>query len=419
MGGCCCVSTNKAEEQKKQAAAATPIKQAKNLDAPVSPGKAGSAAEKIITSEGKGIEKVEVAAPGAITKNSLPTDGNELTTRNSVKDAVQKNVEEQAAEVVADQEEVEVVIEKPDVSSYFRAQLKELDVARFNCAKYTDVSQELLDAVKQAQQNVCQAYIKGDVYVEFDEDVDMCLPEPQGALEKLNKLAWAHRVVRPDGSVFKTMTELDCIIIENRRAEIAKNPKKADPKLYFSDLDVDLSTNLVTLVSKEMQEIEKEELKLERIENNDRTRGKGQRKSDGAKFSQFDEFNNNLNTFGKHWYENKNKSKFPSHQQIVKGVRDYFVQNVVELGSRQRGKDIVKKMTKQYDAAFDAILKSHGEKKFNVPIPAKYADADNGRQIPIKDGLFDPDNKQTQTILWLYSMEPSIYSDINRAVREN
>lgn len=199
------------------------------------------------------------------------------------------------------------------MSSFFRQQLKDLDVARFNCAKYTDVSFELLEAIKLAQQNTCQAYIKGDVYVEFDEEADMCLPEPQGALEKLNKLCWSHRVVRPDGSVFKIMNDLDCIIIENRRAEMAKNPKKTDPIVYLSEIDLDLKTNKVKLLLEEQRNNEPDELTIERVPDNDRSRRKGHRKADGAPYSNPDDYIHELNKFGNNWFE-KNKKKNPSLQ---------------------------------------------------------------------------------------------------------
>lgn len=38
--------------------------------------------------------------------------------------------------------------------------------------------------------------------------------------------------------------------------------------------------------------------------------------------------------------------------------------------------------------------------------------------FPIKEGLFDPDNKATQLILWLYSMEPSFYGDLHVICRD-
>lgn len=72
-------------------------------------------------------------------------------------------------------------------------------------------------------------------------------------------------------------------------------------------------------------------------------------------------------------------------------------------------------MQKQYDSAFAEIVKCIGEKKPNSQLSALYGKADNDRTIPIKDGLFDPDNKATQTILWLYSMEPSFYQDMAAA----
>lgn len=81
-------------------------------------------------------------------------------------------------------------------------------------------------------------------------------------------------------------------------------------------------------------------------------------------------------------------------------------------------KDKVKRMQKQYDAAFAEIYKRVGEKKPNTPLNALYGKAENDRTIPIKDGLFDPDLRATQLILWVYSMEPSFYADMLRAARE-
>jgi hypothetical protein len=50
-------------------------------------------------------------------------------------------------------------------------------------------------------------------------------------------------------------------------------------------------------------------------------------------------------------------------------------------------------------------------------LSASYGKAENDRSIPIKEGLFDPDNKMTQAILWVYSMEPSFYADMANASR--
>lgn len=71
----------------------------------------------------------------------------------------------------------------------------------------------------------------------------MCLPEPKGPLEALNQAAWAHQVVKQDGTVFRQISDLDCIIISLKRAEIAKNPKKADGIIHLIEMDLDLKTN--------------------------------------------------------------------------------------------------------------------------------------------------------------------------------
>lgn len=198
-----------------------------------------------------------------------------------------------------------------------------------------------------------------------------------------------------------------------KRAEMAKNPKKSDGIVHLIEMDIDLKTNKVTL----MYGPPNLELSLQKHEMNDRTRGKGQRKGDGAAFHYKDKFNNDLNKFGYAWHE-KNKKKNPSLNQIVKGLQAHYVNNVVLAASRGMGKDKVKKMTKQYDNAFSEIVKSIGEKKPNQALAASYGKAENDRSIPIKDGLFDPENKATQTILWLYSMEPSFYADMARAARD-
>ena len=59
-------------------------------------------------------------------------------------------------------------------------------MARFNVSEYTGVSFDLLEEIKICQQNICDAYIKGEVFVEFDEPAEMCLPEPKGPLQALN-----------------------------------------------------------------------------------------------------------------------------------------------------------------------------------------------------------------------------------------
>lgn len=76
------------------------------------------------------------------------------------------------------------------------------------------------------------------------------------------------------------MNDLDCIIIENKRAEMAKNPKKADPIVHLAEMDLDLKLNKVTFSSDPSIE-----LTLVRMPNNDRTRGRGQRKADGSAFA--------------------------------------------------------------------------------------------------------------------------------------
>ena len=44
-----------------------------------------------------------------------------------------------------------------------------------------------------------------------------------------------------------------------------------------------------------------------------------------------------------------------------------------------------------------------------------YENLPNGGAKIIKEGLYDPDNKVTQLILWLYTIEPNFCKDLNGA----
>jgi hypothetical protein len=77
-------------------------------------------------------------------------------------------------------------------------------------------------------------------------------------------------VVKKDGSVFRQINDLDCIVIAMKRAEMAKN-KKSDGIVHLYEMDLNLKTNEVTL----MHGPPNLELTLVKDEMNDRTRGKG------------------------------------------------------------------------------------------------------------------------------------------------
>ena len=99
-----------------------------------------------IATEEKAKASAIQAAGTAITKETetakqtasgvLPTEvtGNLETTAEALKEEV-----------------VEEVIQKPDVSTYYRGLLKASDITRFNAYQYTDVSFELLEELKKCQ----------------------------------------------------------------------------------------------------------------------------------------------------------------------------------------------------------------------------------------------------------------------------
>ena len=42
----------------------------------------------------------------------------------------------------------------------------------------------------------------------------------------------------------------------------------------------------------------------------------------------------------------------------------------------------------------------------------------NNRGSAVKGGIFNPNSKIVQTLLWIYTIEPPIYADLNSACRE-
>ena len=171
---------------------------------------------------------------------------------------------------------------------------------------------------------------------------------------------------------------------------MAKNPKKADGIIHLAEMDLDLKTNKVQLAHGPQNL----DLILVKQPMNDRTRGRGQRKGDGAAFNFKDKFSAETGQFGYKWLE-KNKGKNPSLEQIVNGLKNHYMNNVVSATARSMPEDKAKKMTKQYESAFAEILKRSGEKKMKQPLAASYGKAENDRPIPIKEGLFDPDSNAT------------------------
>lgn len=55
-------------------------------------------------------------------------------------------------------------------------------------------------------------------------------------------------MLKSDGQVFRQINDLDCIIIAMKRAEMAKNPKKADGTVHLIEMELDLKTNKVQLM---------------------------------------------------------------------------------------------------------------------------------------------------------------------------
>lgn len=158
-----------------------------------------------------------------------------------------------------------------------------------------------------------------------------------------------------------------------------KKNKKSDGIVHLNEMDLNLKTNGVTL----MHGPSDLELTLVRDLNNNRTRGMGQRKSDGNNFVYKDKFNNEVSKFGYAWHE-KNKKKNPSLNQVVKGLQTYYVTNCVQAASKVLGKEKTKKMTNQYNNAFAEIVKCTGEKKPNQPLVAQYGKTENDKHIPTK-----------------------------------
>lgn len=74
-------------------------------------------------------------------------------------------------------------------------------------------------------------------------------------------------------------------------------------------------------------------------------------------------------------------------------------------------------MLDNYTKVLDCILDLAQIENLTQPMVVKILLKD-GLGYPIKEGLLDPDNKSLQLVLWLYSIEPSIQEDLNKACLE-
>lgn len=84
---------------------------------------------------------------------------------------------------------------------------------------------------------------------------------------------------------------------------------------------------------------------------------------------------------------------------------------------------MLKKKDKQYKDVFQYILKLTGAESVDQPFEPHnckqvYEKALFDKGYPEKDGLFNPDDVRVQLILWLFTMEPTIYWDVMTACRE-
>lgn len=155
---------------------------------------------------------------------------------------------------------------------------------------------------------------------------------------------------------------------------------------------------------------------LVRSEKNDRTRAPNSSKTNALFFNQ--EIVES-GKYGTQWLTTKGKNRYPTLTQVTDGLRKYHASTIA--GSlNTMPKDKSKKITKQYEDLFTNILALGGFDKAGktTPLAANYGKLADGRMFPIKEGLFDPDNKASQLILWLYSVEPSFYADLHRITRD-
>lgn len=194
------------------------------------------------------------------------------------------------------------------------------------------------------------------------------------------------------------------------KVEELKKNKKASPTVHLLDMDLDVSLMQVTFLNSN------DEYVLVRSETNDRTRGAGSSKSN-ALF--VDAEQRETGKFGTQWLTTKGKNKYPSLNQVVEGLKKYHAKKI-DTSVKYMTKDKAKKITKQYEGAFARILElaGLGKQAAAAPLSANYGKLENGKMFPIKEGLFDPDNKATQLVLWLYSIEPAFYADLHRICRD-
>ena len=98
------------------------------------------------------------------------------------------------------------------------------------------------------------------------------------------------------------------------------------------------------------------------------------------------------------------------------GLKLFFMEKISQkLVNRPKEKATM--IVKEYDRVFEQILwiAGFGLDSIDKPLAHNYENLPNGGAKIIKEGLYDPDNKITQLILWLYTIEPSFCQDLNDA----
>lgn len=56
--------------------------------------------------------------------------------------------------------------------------------------------------------------------------------------------AWTHKIVNEDGSLYRELNDLDCLVISMRRDEMARS-KLSTGIVYLADMEINLNTNQV------------------------------------------------------------------------------------------------------------------------------------------------------------------------------
>lgn len=169
--------------------------------------------------------------------------------------------------------------------------------------------------------------------------------------------------------------------------------------VYLPDYTINLRTNVV-----EVKSIPDRQFKLQRSETGQRERPKDSVRSRAEQFNMVRAIDNNFaqepDEYGTKWsliYKNRQKHGVPSPNEVIKPLERFFVQRLE--GSLDDNDPKKETIIQQYQAAFEKVKELFLTEEADAPCMR----------------LHDPTNRTACMVLWLLSLEPGFYAELNLA----